>query len=114
MSQRHVLLQLSLQPLSIYLQEKQNDIVIVSASAFVRGMGFASAPTISGHRTGVQVRLRMLSLFAVFIHRRSHMLQLACIQAAHQALLVKRVYSNLTICPPCRKHFSFPLKRRRI
>ena len=48
--------------------------------------------------TGVQARLRMLSPlnFAIFIHCRNYMLQLACVQAANQVLLVKRVYSNLT------------------
>ena len=73
-----------------YLQEKQIDI------GLMRGMGFDGAATFSGRRTGVQARLRTLSPFAIFIHCRNHILQLACVQAANQVSLVKRVYSNLT------------------
>lgn len=75
--------------ITTYLQEKQIDV------RCMRGMGFDGAATFSGHRTGVQARLCMLSPFAIFIHCRGHMLQLACIQAANQVSLIKRVYSNL-------------------
>ena len=77
----------------------------------MRGMGFDGASTFSGHRTGVQARLRMLSPFAIFIHYRNHMLQLACVQAANQVSLVKRVYSNLTTMW---KMFYYSPKRQRI
>ena len=59
--------------ITTYLQEKQID------SRSVRGMSFSGAPTLSGHRTGVQARQHMLSLSAIFIHCKSQMLQLACV-----------------------------------
>ena len=59
--------------ITTYLQEKLIDI------RCMRGMGFDSASTFSGHRTGVQARLCMLLPFAIFIRCRNHMLQLACV-----------------------------------
>ena len=62
----------------------------------MRGMGFDGAATFSGRKTGVQARLRKLAPHALFIHCRNHRLQLACVQAANQVRIIKRVYSNLT------------------
>ena len=76
--------------ITTYLEGKHID------NRCMQGMGSDGPATFSGHRTGVQARLRMLSPFSIFIHCRNHMLQLACVQAANQVSLIKRVYSNLT------------------
>ena len=76
--------------ITTYLRDKGIDI------RRMRGMGFDGAATFSGRKTGVQTQLRKLSPHAIFIHCRNHLLQLACVQAANQVPLIKRVYSNLT------------------
>ena len=47
------------------------------------GMGFDGAVTFSGDNTGVQRRLKELSLHALFVHCHCHVLQLASVQAAN-------------------------------
>jgi len=76
------------------LQEylKQKDINPVS----IIGMGFDGATTFSGKISGVQARLKLNSPYAAYIPRKSHKLELACIQAENSSPLIKRVFSNLT------------------
>ena len=75
----------------------------------MRGMGFDGAATFSGKKAGVQARLRKMAPQALFVHCRNHMLQLACVHAANQVHVVKRVYSNLTTLW---KLFYYSPKRR--
>ena len=48
----------------------------------LRGLGFDGASTMSGGKSGVQVRLRVYSPSALYVHCRCHQLQLAAIQRA--------------------------------
>ena len=59
------------------------------------GLGFDGTNTMSGHRTGVQKRLRFLSPNALYIHCRCHQLQLAALSAANDHIVVKRVLGTL-------------------
>ena len=55
------------------------------------GMGFNGAATFSGDKTGVQRRWKELSLCAIFVHCRCHVLQLASVQAANATPGIKHV-----------------------
>ena len=59
------------------------------------GMGFDGAATFSGEKTGVQRKLNELSLCAIFVHCRCHVLQLASVQAAIATPGIKHVYTIL-------------------
>ena len=48
----------------------------------MRGLGFDGTNTMSGQRSGVQIRLRLHSPSAVYVHCRCHQLQLAAVNAA--------------------------------
>ena len=61
----------------------------------LRGLGFDGANTMSGHKTGVQKRLKLLAPSALYIHCRCHKLQLASINAADEHQEVKRVLGTL-------------------
>ena len=61
----------------------------------MRGLGFDGASTMSGHRSGVQKRIRLLSPSAVYVHCRCHQLQLAALKAADMHREVKRVLGTL-------------------
>ena len=61
----------------------------------MRGLGFDGASTMSGHRTGVQTRLRLHSPSAIYVHCRCHQLQLAALNAAGEHIQVKRVLGTL-------------------
>ena len=60
------------------------------------GLGFDGAATFSGKKTGVQSRIRKYAPYAIFVHCNSHMLQLACVQAANSTPGIKHVYTTLT------------------
>ena len=60
------------------------------------GMGFDGANTFSGSRNGVQARVKKLAPHALCVHCHSHMLQLACVQAANENLGIKHGYVALT------------------
>ena len=60
------------------------------------GMGFDGVATFSGDKTGVQRRLKELSLRAIFVYSHCHVLQLASVQIL--ILLtqdIKHVYTTL-------------------
>ena len=50
-----------------------------------------------GHRSGVQTRIReeKCPFEAVYVHCRSHLLQLACVYAAEKLKLIKQLFSAL-------------------
>ena len=72
------------------------------------GLGFDSAATFSGRKTGVQARLKKHAPHAVFVHCHCHMLQLACVQAANSTPGIKHVYTALTTLW---KYFHYSPKR---
>ena len=51
--------------------------------------------TMSGERSGVQVRLRVYSPSALYVHCRCHQLQLAAIHASKEHNEVRRVLGTL-------------------
>ena len=59
------------------------------------GMGFDGAATYSGGKTGVQSKLKELSLRASFVHCHCHVLTLASVQAANGTPGIKHVYTTL-------------------
>lgn len=61
----------------------------------VVGLGFDGASTFSGHRTGVQARIKKHSPHALFVHCHCHLLQLACVQAANKTPGIAHVYKTL-------------------
>ena len=61
----------------------------------LRGLGFDGASTMSGEKSGVQVRLRVYSPTALYVHCRCHQLQLAAIHASKEHNEVKRVLGTL-------------------
>ena len=61
----------------------------------MRGLGFDGANTMSGHRSGVQMHLRLHAPSAIYIHCRCHQLQLAAINAAKEHVQVNRVLGTL-------------------
>ena len=61
----------------------------------MRGIGFDGMNTMSGHRSGVQTRLRLHALSAVYVHCCCHKLQLAALNAAAEHTKVNRVLGTL-------------------
>ena len=61
----------------------------------MHGLGFDGTNTMSGHRSGVQKRLRLHAPSALYIHCHCHQLQLAAINAAEEHVVVKRVLGTL-------------------
>ena len=61
----------------------------------LRGLGFDGANTMSGHRTGVQTRLRLHAPIALYVHCYCHLLQLAAVNAAGEHTEVERVLGTL-------------------
>ena len=61
----------------------------------VRGLGFDGASTMSGEKSGVQIRMRQHSPSALYVHCRCHQLQLAAVNAASELNEVKRVMGTL-------------------
>ena len=61
----------------------------------IRGIGFDGTNTMSDQRSGVQKRLRLHALSAVYVHCRCHQLQLATPSATDEHREVKRVVSTL-------------------
>ena len=60
------------------------------------GMGFNSAATFSGKKSGIQARMKKHSPHALFVHCHCHQLQLACLQAANGTASIEHVYVTLT------------------
>ena len=58
-------------------------------------VGFDGTATFSGDKTGVQRKLKELSLHALFVHCHCHVLQLASVQAANAKPGIKHVYTTL-------------------
>jgi len=61
----------------------------------MHGFGFDGTNTMSGHRSGVQTRLRVHAPSALYVHCRCHKLQLAAVNAAAEHTEVKRVLGTL-------------------
>ena len=61
----------------------------------MRGLGFDGTNTMSGHRSGVQIRLRLHAPSSIYVHCRCHKLQLAALNAASEHTVVKRVLGTL-------------------
>ena len=61
----------------------------------VCGLGFDGASTMSGAKSGVQIRLRYHSPSSLYVHCRCHQLQLAVIHAAKEHSEVMRVLGTL-------------------
>ena len=75
--------------LCTFFESKNMDVTKMS------GLGFDGASTMSGQRSGVQLRLRLHSPSAIYVHCRCHQLQLAAINAAKEHTEVKRVLGTL-------------------
>lgn len=74
----------------------------------LRGLGFDGASTMSGARTGVQIRMRYHSPSALYVHCRCHQLQLAAVAAAKEHNEVNRVFGTLLTMW---KAFHYSLKK---
>ena len=61
----------------------------------MRGIGFDGTNTMSGHRSGVQTRLRLHAPCSIYVHCRCHKLQLAALNASSDHTVVKRVLGTL-------------------
>ena len=61
----------------------------------LRGLGFDGASTMSGKKSGVQVRMRYHSPSALYVHCCCHRLQLAVVHASSEHNEVKRVLGTL-------------------
>ncbi|KAI6658864.1 E3 SUMO-protein ligase [Oopsacas minuta] len=61
----------------------------------MRGLGFDGTKTMSGHRSGVQIRLRLHAPSFIYVHCRCHKLQLAALNAASEHTVLKRVLVTL-------------------
>lgn len=61
----------------------------------MRGIGFDGASTMSGKKSGVQLRMRLHAPSAIYVHCQCHKLQLAAIDAAKEHTEVKRVMGTL-------------------
>ena len=72
-----------------FLQEKGLDV------KRMRGLGFDGAATMSGAKSGVQLRLRFHTPSALYVHCRCHQLQLASVYAADEHSEVKRMFGTL-------------------
>ena len=86
-----------------FLESKNMDITKM------RGLGFDGANTMSGKRSGVQLRLRQHSPSAIYVHCQCHQLQLAAVNAANEQMEVKRVLGTLLSA----KHFTTLQKKQR-
>ena len=75
--------------LCTFLEAKNIDIVKM------RGVGFDSTNTISGQRSGGQLRLQLHSPSAIYVHCPCHLLQLAAVNAADMHTEVKQVLGTL-------------------
>ena len=64
--------------------------------AKIMWIAFDGASNMSGHRSGVQARLREEKcLKATYVHCRSHLLQLACVYASDKLRPIKQLFSAL-------------------
>ena len=61
----------------------------------LRGLGFDGASTMSGCRSGVQLRMRCLAPSSLYVHCHCHRLQLAAVNAASDHREVSRVLGTL-------------------
>ena len=61
----------------------------------LRGLGFDGASTMSGCRSGVQLRMRCLAPSSLYIHCHCHRLQLVAVNAASDHREVSRVFGTL-------------------
>ena len=61
----------------------------------LRGQGYDGTATFSGTKNGVQMRIRILALRALFVHCRAHVLQLCCVSAARCLPSLKKVFAIL-------------------
>ena len=61
----------------------------------IRGLGFDGASTMSGAKSGVQLRVRLHAPSALYVHCRCHQLQLASVHAADEHTEVKRMFGTL-------------------
>ena len=61
----------------------------------LRGIGFDGASTMSGHRSGVQLRIRCRAPGALYVHCHCHRLQLAVLKAASEHKEVDRVMGTM-------------------
>lgn len=61
----------------------------------LRGLGFDGTNTMSGNKSGVQIRMRRHAPSALFVHCRCHQLQLAAVHAANEHREVQRVLGTL-------------------
>jgi hypothetical protein len=72
-----------------FLQDKGLDV------KKVRGLGFDGANTMSGAKSGLQLRVRFHTPSALYVHCRCHQLQLASVHAAGDHNEVKRMFGTL-------------------
>lgn len=61
----------------------------------LRGLGFDGASTMSGCRSGVQLRMRCCAPSSLYIHCHCHRLQLAAVNAAREHREVSKVFGTL-------------------
>ena len=61
----------------------------------LRGLGFDGASTMSGCRSGVQMRMKCHAPSSLYIHCHCHRLQLAAVNAAHDHREVSKVFGTL-------------------
>ena len=61
----------------------------------LRGLGFDGTNTMSGKKSGVQIRIRYHAPSALFVHCRCHQLQLAAVHAANEHREVQKVFQTL-------------------
>ena len=71
----------------------------------LRGLGFYGASTMSGRKSGVQVRIRQRAPSALYVHCRCHQLQLAAVHSAKEHPEVQRVLGTLLTIWKC-FHYS--------
>ncbi|KAI6653012.1 E3 SUMO-protein ligase [Oopsacas minuta] len=61
----------------------------------MHGLGFDDTNTMSGHISGVQIRLKLHAPSSIYVHCRCHKLQLAALNAASEHTVVKRILGTL-------------------
>ena len=76
--------------LTVFMSSKHLDLSKLISQAY------DGASVFSGHKTGVQVRIRTHSAHALYIHCACHRLQLAAIQAADSNLEFKNNFGMMT------------------
>ena len=64
----------------------------------LRGQGYDGTATFSGTKNGVQMCIRTLAPRALFVHCRTHVLQLCCVSAAKCLPSLKKVFATLDVC----------------